>query len=422
MTTKDIHVLNTSITKLLLVVSGALDSIHPSLQSHQKRTCLIASRLAQELKISDEEYKKVFYAALIHDFGALGLKERIDLLEFEEANYELHANMGAALLKESKILENISDIVKYHHHPYIVINHNANRNISFLAPLIHLSDRIEVLCHQQNLLAHAPTIINQIRGSTLFHPQHVEAFLKISKKDAFWFELGSSNIDDNLLEIAPKDIIAIDSSEAEGIGQFISLIIDTRSRFTARHSSGVATCAATIAELSGLSQQSIENIKMAGHLHDIGKLSIPTELLEKPGALTIEERALIKSHVYRTYEILKNIEGLEEVTEIAVMHHERNNGEGYPFGKNSSELNPAQKIMAVADVFTALAENRPYRQGLSQHEVLEIMGKEVAKDTLDKKYFDLLKDNYAYIFERVSKVQDLSEAKLRRFWEISNQP
>jgi len=76
--------------------------------------------------------------------------------------------------------------------------------------------------------------------------------------------------------------------------------------------------------------------------------------------------------------------------------------------------------MAIADVFTALAENRPYRQGLTQNEVLEIMGKEVAKDMLDKVSFDLLKDNYIQINRMVSKAQDLSEQKLREFWKISN--
>ena len=269
-----------------------------------------------------ENYKKVFYAALIHDFGALGLQERIDLLEFEEKNADLHANMGAALLKESKILEDIADVVKYHHHPWHQNTDVTNENISFLAPLIHLSDRIEVLCHQKNLLAHAPSIIKKISESQSFHPEHVSAFLKISKKDAFWFELATTDIDRVLLEIAPHDVMSITSSEAEGIGQFVSLIIDTRSRFTARHSSGVAACAAELARIAGLSKQSIHTIKMAGYLHDIGKLAIPTELLEKPGALTIEERALVKSHVYKSYEILKNIDGLEEVTGIAVMHHE----------------------------------------------------------------------------------------------------
>jgi len=205
-----------------------------------------------------------------------------------------------------------------------------------------------------------------------------------------------------------------------GLAYFISLIIDSRSRFTARHSAGVAKSSELLGSLMGLSKTEIFELKIAGYLHDIGKLAIPTELLEKPSALTPNERALIKSHVYGTYQILRQIKGLESITQIAVMHHERNNGHGYPFGKTSTELSTPQKIMEIADVFTALAEDRPYRPALEKQGVLNIIEGMIKNDELDRDIFSVLANNYDVIWEKVKAAQSLTEKNLSEFWAIAN--
>ena len=102
---------------------------------------------------------------------------------------------------------------------------------------------------------------------------------------------------------------------------------------------------------------------MAGNFHDLGKLVIPNSILEKPGKLNDEEFALMKQHTYFTYSILTTIGGIQEIAEWAAFHHERLDGNGYPFHLNASKLSTGARIMAVADIVTTLAEDRPLPAG-----------------------------------------------------------
>src|SRR5208337_2538002 len=102
---------------------------------------------------------------------------------------------------------------------------------------------------------------------------------------------------------------------------------------------------------------------IAGLLHDIGKLSVPEDILEKPAPLDCSEVNKIKAHSFMTHRILENIGSLDKITQWASLHHERLNGTGYPYHYGKEKLPVGARIIAVADVFTALTENRPYRKG-----------------------------------------------------------
>ncbi len=126
-------------------------------------------------------------------------------------------------------------------------------------------------------------------------------------------------------------------------------------------------------------------LELAGLLHDIGKLRQPDELLDKPGKLTPEEYAHIQRHSFDTYTILKNIKGLEKVTQWAALHHERADGSGYPYHLSTETLALEARIVAVADVFQALAQKRPYRDPLQPDEIMEILNEMVDDGKLDRK-------------------------------------
>ena len=111
---------------------------------------------------------------------------------------------------------------------------------------------------------------------------------------------------------------------------------------------------------------------------------MPDEILEKPGALTCEERSLIEHHSFETYQILRGIVGLEDIALWAAYHHEKPNGRGYPFHCGGTELTLEMRIIAVSDVFQALAQHRPYRQPLSPAQVLEMLRAFVNRNQLDR--------------------------------------
>jgi len=147
-----------------------------------------------------------------------------------------------------------------------------------------------------------------------------------------------------------------------GIINCISSIRDA-DQYTYTHSVNVSLYSMLIGKWLGLSDEDIKNLIEGGLLHDVGKAKIPSELLNKRGKLTPEEFEIIKRHVIYSYEICKNIEGLDpEVKKAILMHHERENGSGYPYGIKGKDMNLYAKIIAIADVYDAITSNRVYRK------------------------------------------------------------
>ena len=139
---------------------------------------------------------------------------------------------------------------------------------------------------------------------------------------------------------------------------------EMRDPYTAGHEKRVAQIAVAIGAEMGYNGQRQEGLRVAGYLHDIGKITIPTEILSKPGRLSTIELELIKGHARASYEVLRNVEFPWPVAEIALQHHERMDGTGYPQGLKGEAILPEARIMAVADVIEAMASHRPYRAGL----------------------------------------------------------
>jgi PAS domain S-box-containing protein len=153
--------------------------------------------------------------------------------------------------------------------------------------------------------------------------------------------------------------------------QVLVSAVESRDSYTAGHQSRSANLACAIAIEMGLSQEKIDGIRMAGIIHDIGKLSIPAEILSKPTKLKEIEFSLIKEHSRSGYEMLKNVESPWPLAEIVYQHHERLNGAGYPRNLKGDEILMESRILAVADVVEAMASHRPYRPTLGIEAALE---------------------------------------------------
>jgi putative nucleotidyltransferase with HDIG domain len=150
----------------------------------------------------------------------------------------------------------------------------------------------------------------------------------------------------------------------DGVINSLSSTVDARDPYTAGHQKRVAQLAVSIATAMALSQTKIASIRMAGILHDIGKIAIPAEILSKPSTLSDIEFSLIKTHPQVGYDILKNINFPTPVAKIVHQHHERLNGSGYPLGLSGEDILFEARILTVADVVEAMSSHRPYRPGL----------------------------------------------------------
>jgi HD-GYP domain-containing protein (c-di-GMP phosphodiesterase class II) len=157
----------------------------------------------------------------------------------------------------------------------------------------------------------------------------------------------------------------------EAIIQVMESTIAARDPYTVDHQQRATHIAIAIAQRMGLSEARIEEIHVAGSLHDLGKIAVPTEILSKPGKLTDLEFAIIKTHPQVAFNILKPLEIPGQITQIIMQHHERLNGSGYPYGLDEQEILLEAKILGVADVIEAMCSHRPYRPALGIDKALE---------------------------------------------------
>ena len=161
----------------------------------------------------------------------------------------------------------------------------------------------------------------------------------------------------------------------EGTVQAMSKIVESRDPYTAGHEQQVARIACIIGEKMGLSEDQVEAIRVAGSLHDIGKIAVPSEILTKPGRLSRLEMELVKTHCQNAYDFLKTIEFPFPLARIILQHHERMDGSGYPQGLNGEDILLEARIIGVADVLEAMSAHRPYRPALGIESAVEEIGK-----------------------------------------------
>ena len=157
----------------------------------------------------------------------------------------------------------------------------------------------------------------------------------------------------------------------KAIIQVMESTIAVRDPYTVDHQQRATHIAIAIAKRMGLSEERIAVLHVAGSLHDLGKIAVPTEILFKPGKLTELEFAIIKTHPQVAFNILKPLEIPGQVIQIIIQHHERMNGSGYPYGLEGQEILLEAKILGVADVIEGMYSHRPYRPALGIEKALE---------------------------------------------------
>ena len=221
-------------------------------------------------------------------------------------------------------------------------------------------------------MAQKESIIQTIKSyrGTLFHPDVVDCFSEVAQKDSFWLDIENLDMEEVLEKGISKGYeVEMTLDNMEAFAFTLSKMIDSRSQFALSHSYAVSRMSYAISELMGYTEEKCRKMRIAGLLHDMGKIAIPTELIEKKGELLLSERADLRAHAYFTSLILHHIEGLGEIVEWASGHHENHDGSGYPMNLEDGKITQEMDVIAYADIYTAFSENRPYREGLKADEI-----------------------------------------------------
>lgn len=401
------------------------DMMSPVLAGHSLRVGYLALRLAEELGRPAAAQRELALAGILHDVGAFSLGERLDLLEFEEHNPGKHASAGALLIRLFQPFAVLSPLIEFHHHPW---EHGEGRNCRGIAVpegahLLHLADRTAVLVDASTpVLGQVPRICETIaQGSgARFVPEQVEALRRLGRRDFVWLDVACGSMEP-ALRAAVSGGLDLDLEGLLAFARFLCRIIDFKSGFTATHSSGVAACGRELARLAGFSGTECVRFEIAAYLHDLGKMAVPLEVLEKPGRLDAAEWGIMRTHVYYTHQVLSPIAALGEMVAWGGLHQERLDGSGYPFGVGAAEIPFGARVMAVADVFTGITEDRPYRAGMPEGEARRVLGEMAGRNQLDANLVGLLLAHFAEInriraeaqARAVREYQDFSEALAR---------
>lgn len=414
--------LDISRNDLVLAFSEALDLLEPSLHHHHMTVAFIAHHISEYLSISAGDKNNLILAALLHDIGLFKREKHIP--EFFQtpkltSDYQLHSRIGYLLIHQYPSFENIALIVLNHHTPY----KSNGKEGTILSHLLYLADYISLLIDSTKpLLVQRDAIIAEIKENrgTKFMPILCDAFFKLAPIEAFWMAIEYKRMIDNVKSAMVSDHRINSIEELFHVGRLFITAIDYRSRYTAAHSIGVSRVAKYIAKLADIPVFDQAIIEVSGYFHDIGKVAISKDILDKPGRLTDDEYAIIKSHAFYTFEILKNIDGFNEIAEIAAYHHERLDASGYPYHIRGIHLSDYSRLVAVADLFTALTEKRPYRHSLSKEQIIEVLIDLVVKGQIDNRYVDLVIRNFDALYEENASYQRLAYNDFSLFEENLN--
>ncbi len=305
---------------------------------------------------------------------------------------ELRCERGAKIARELHFPEATAGAIRSldehwdgHGHPEGL----RGQAIPLLARILGLSQTVEVFARTDGIDAAYEVAKN--RSGTWFDPNLVQAMTSFRNDEQFWVTFFAEDPKQAIAAVEPQDqSLTADPATLDRIAHGFAQVIDAKSPWTFKHSEGVAEIAAGIGATMGFSPAENRILRRAGLLHDIGKLGISNLILDKPGKLTPQEFVEMRKHPAYTYQLLHQVAGFRDLASLAASHHERLDGKGYHRGLVADQLSIADRILCVADMFEALAAQRPYRKDLTSEEVMSILTR-TAGDGICPEVFEALK-------------------------------
>lgn len=418
------------LSEMVAALSYALDISEGHPTGHCVRACWIGYAIGREIGLGEEDLANLYYTILLKDVGCSSNAARICQLyladdialkqDFHLVNDSLpqilrfilsRTGMKSKLSERFRALLNIAmnggsiatelfqtrcqtgaEIVRQMRFPESVArgvmdldehwnggghpNRAEGEEISLFARIALVAQVADVF-HASSGAETALAELGQ-RSGTWLEPRLVEACSRAARRPGFWAMLDSPE-----LALAVADLLPearrhpIDDDYLDDIAAAFAKVVDAKSPFTRGHSERVALFTDMIAEQLGLDDARRRRLKRAALLHDIGKLGVSNQILDKPDRLDEAEWAAIRHHPALGEKILSRIAAFEELSVIAGAHHERLDGRGYPRGLRAEAIGLDTRIVTVADIFDALTAERPYRTALPVSRAVEIMAADV---------------------------------------------
>ncbi len=416
--------------ELLGSLSYALDLTEGQPVGHCIRSCWIGFHVGQALGLAEDALCDLYYAILLKDLGCSsnaaricelyltddisfkrdfktvdgslsaalrfvlaktglksGLSERINALvhilqnggQISREMIETRCQRGAAIAAKMRFSTSVQDGIRAldeHWDGSGKPGGLSGAQIPLNANIALLSQVVDIFHAEQGQEAACAEVQN--RSGTWFDPKLVDAFVTAQADEAFWAGLRSPDLDAQVFAMPPAaQEENVDEDYLDEIAAAFSDVVDAKSPFTADHSNRVTLYTDMIAQELGLEADHRRWLRRAAMLHDLGKLAVSNQILDKPGKLDEAEWQAIKAHPLHSEEILQKVTVFRDIAPIAGAHHERLDGKGYPYGLSGQDICLEARILTVADVFDALSAERPYRAAMPIEKALGIIEADV---------------------------------------------
>lgn len=430
------------LAEVVSALSYALDLTDGQPAGHSVRCCWIGTKIGQVLRLADAEMSDLYYTLLLKDLGCSSNAARIcqlfvtndhdfkrnvklvdnslsHLLRFVAANTAVRSGLkdrlqtlihialnngtidrdlivtrcerGAEIARRMRFSEPVArGILDLDEHwdgrgqprQFKGVSISLNARIALIAQVVDVFHRTTGQT--------AARLEVRRRSGKWFDPQLVDAFEWAADDVAFWDGLEARDLDRRVFELEPGNLVReVDESLLDDLADGFSQVVDAKSPFTNGHSKRVALVSDLIAVELGLAPDHRRTLTRSALLHDIGKLGVSNQILDKPGKLEENEWAAIKRHPSLGADILSRVTVFAGAASIAEKHHEKLNGTGYPHGLCAADIDLDTRIVTVADIFDALTADRPYRTAMPTAEALAIIQKDVGT-ALDRDCFEAL--------------------------------
>lgn len=423
--------------EIISALSFALDLTEGAVPGHALRSCVLGMRVGQSLGLPQDQLRDLYYALLLKDVGCSSnaarmcqivggdraIKAGVKLEDWTQPSKPSLSTLKLlwnTVLPDGNFAERIARIAKIgrtqHANNAEMIGLRCDRGANIIRKIglgeatafavfsldehwngsgyperltgrkINLLSRIAAVAQHLDVFATETSTENAIsvlieRSGKWFDPELVKIAVSLHKQQALWVNCLASVDEGKLraavLRLEPGESRQLGADQIDLVCEAFSDVVDAKSPFTSRHSRGVADAAFAIAMTLGYAEERTQMIHRAGLLHDLGKLRVPNSILDKPGKLTDEEFTVVKEHPGLSRQILARIPAFNELAEIAGNHHEKLDGTGYPNKLSANVLSPEARLIAVADVYAALSEERPYRESLDLSQIDAIMTKDI---------------------------------------------
>lgn len=332
--------------------------IDPRLTEHGTHVSYIVFRMLKETgKFTSQELRNICFVAQLHDIGAYKTEEISRMLQFETKDVWDHSFYGYLFIRYFSPLRDLASAVLLHHTNWDFLEKESGLDplMKDLGQLIHIADRIDVLMSMQNCSWEETLSFLKKEQGTVYAPHIIQHAEKLSFKKSIDEEWQTDCQFNDFLTGIP-----LSGEDITDYLKMLVFIIDFRSHHTVTHTITTTSISYELGKLLSFPEDRLNVILCGALLHDLGKIAVPVEILEYPGRLSRQAMNIMRTHVDYTEEIFGGSID-DSVARIALRHHEKLNGSGYPKGLSAKDLSKEERLVAIADIISALTGTRSYK-------------------------------------------------------------